>query len=195
MREIRDILRLFELHRGEPFALATLVRTHGSRYRRPGARMLLGADGATAGSLSGGCLEEEVARRALEVMRDGTPLLMNFDTRLRFGWNGRIDIFLVAHRENFLAELATNFAQRRSCRAATVFAGTGKTGTRLVGREEQLTDDVFVQEIEPSIRLLIFGEGPDSVPLRAFAEILGWDVFEIDQPADLAGHVDSRTAA
>src|SRR2546421_11777003 len=33
------------------------------------------------------------------------------------------------------------------------------------------------------------------MPLRAFAEILGWEVFEIDQPADLASHSDSRTAA
>src|SRR2546423_10181839 len=123
MKEIRDILRLAELHHGEPLALATLVRAQGSSYRRPGARMLICADGATAGSLSGGCLEEEVARRALEVMRDGTPLLMNFDTRLRFGCNGSIDIFVEAIREDFLAELATNFEERRSCLAATVFAG------------------------------------------------------------------------
>jgi xanthine/CO dehydrogenase XdhC/CoxF family maturation factor len=33
------------------------------------------------------------------------------------------------------------------------------------------------------------------VPLRAFAEILGWEVFEIEQPADLASKVDNRTAA
>jgi xanthine/CO dehydrogenase XdhC/CoxF family maturation factor len=195
MREIRDILRLLELHRGGPFALATLVRTHGSSYRRPGARMLICEDGATAGSLSGGCLEEEVTRRALEVMRGGSPLLMNFDTRLRFGCNGSIDIFVEAIREDFLTELATNFAERRSCRAATVFAGAGKLGTRFVRREGPLSADVFVQEIEPAIRLLVFGEGPDSIPLRAFAEILGWDVVEIDQPADLAAHADARTAA
>ncbi|MEY2584585.1 MAG: xanthine dehydrogenase accessory factor, partial [Verrucomicrobiota bacterium] len=85
MKEIRDILRLYELHRGERLALATLVRTQGSSYRRPGARMLICADGTTAGSLSGGCLEEEVAARALEVLRKGTPELMSFDTRLRYG--------------------------------------------------------------------------------------------------------------
>src|SRR3977135_3677542 len=102
MKENRGILRLFELHRGEPFALATLVRTHGSSYRRPGARMLICGDGATAGSLSGGCLEEEVTRRALEVMRGGTPLLMNFDTRLRFGCNGSIEIFVDTIREGFM---------------------------------------------------------------------------------------------
>lgn len=195
MREIRDILRLFELHRGAPFALATLVRTHGSSYRRPGARMLICADGTTGGSLSGGCLEGEVARQGQEVMRDGRPLLMNFDTRLRFGCNGSIDIFVEAVRDDFLVELAANSAERRSGRAATVFAGSDKLGTRFVRRDEQFPAGAFVHEIEPVIRLLIFGEGPDSAPLRMFAEILGWEVVEVDQPVELPALVDARTAA
>jgi xanthine dehydrogenase accessory factor len=196
MREIRDIVRLFETHRGESFALATLVRARGSSYRRPGARMLICADGVTAaGSLSGGCLEEEVTRRGLEVMREGAPLLMNFDTRLRFGCDGSIDVFVEAVREDFLAELAANFAERRSGKAATIFGGTGELGTRFVARDIEIPGEAFVQEIEPAIRLLIFGEGPDSVPLRIFAEILGWEVVEVDLPAELPRYVDARTAA
>lgn len=194
MKEMRDILRFFELHRGEALALATLVATRGSSYRRPGARMLICADGTTAGSLSGGCLEEEVVRRGLEVMRDGTPVVMSFDTRLRFGCNGSIDIFVERANDDFLGQLAANFSERRSCRAATVFAGEN-LGTRLVRSDALIPDAAFVQEIEPAIRLLIFGEGPDSLPLRAFAEILGWEIFEIDQPGDLASHADYRTAA
>ena len=193
MKEIRDILRLYERHRREPLALATLVAARGSSYRRPGARMLICSDGTTAGSLSGGCLEEEVVRRAAEVMRTGKPTLMNFDTRLRFGCNGSIDIFVEAVREDFLAQVAANFSERRSSRSVTVYAGEGM-GTRLVRHDTVIPDGAFVQEIDPAIRLLIFGEGPDSLPLRAFAEILGWEVFEIDQPADLAIQADSRTA-
>jgi xanthine dehydrogenase accessory factor len=194
VKEIRDILRFFEAHRGEVLALATLVAARGSSYRRPGARMLICNDGATAGSLSGGCLEEEVARRARDVMRDGEPALMSFDTRLRFGCNGSIDIFVERVNVDFLAELASNFSERRSCRAVTVFSGDN-LGTRLLQSGALVPDGAFVQEIEPAIRLLIFGEGPDSVPLRAFAEILGWEVFEIDQSGDLASHADYRTAA
>jgi xanthine dehydrogenase accessory factor len=195
MKEISDILRLFERHRSEPFALATLVRAQGSSYRRPGARMLICADGTTAGSLSGGCLEEEVAQRALVVMREGRPALMSFDTRLRFGCNGAIDIFVEKLPKDFLTQLSANFAERRSSRAMTVFAGSGELGTRLVRREIQVSDGAFVQEIEPAIRLLIFGEAPDSISLRAFGEILGWEVIEIDQPAELSNHADARTAA
>jgi xanthine dehydrogenase accessory factor len=194
VKEIRDILQLFERHRGEPLALATLVATRGSSYRRPGARMLICADGTTAGSLSGGCLEEEVVRRALGVVRDGTPSLMSFDTRLRFGCNGSIDIFVEAVRKDFLAQLAANFSERRNSRVVTVFSGANQ-GTRLIRSGALIPAGMFVQEIEPAIRLLIFGGGPDSLPLRAFAEILGWEVFEIDQAADLASHADRRTAA
>jgi xanthine dehydrogenase accessory factor len=194
MKEIRDILRLYELYRGGPFALATLVAARGSSYRRPGARMLIRADGTTAGSLSGGCLEEEVTRRAEEVMRTGEPALMSFDTRLRFGCNGSIDVFVETVSEDFLRQLAANFSERRSSRVVTVYAGQD-LGTRIAPNIGNSPAGAFVQKIEPAIRLLIFGEGPDSVPLRALAEILGWEVVEIDQPAELAPHADRRTAA
>jgi xanthine/CO dehydrogenase XdhC/CoxF family maturation factor len=156
--------------------------------------MLIGADGTTAGSLSGGCLEEEVVRQARAVITGAAPVMMSFDTRLRFGCNGSIDIFVERAREDFLAGLAANFSERRSCRAVTIFQGE-LWGTMLARHGGPITAGAFVQEIEPPIRLLIFGEGPDSVPLRAFAEILGWEVFESDEPADLASHADSRTAA
>ncbi|HEX8897615.1 MAG TPA: XdhC family protein [Chthoniobacterales bacterium] len=195
MKEIRDIVRLFELHRGEPLALATLVGSRGSSYRRPGARMLICADGTRTGSLSGGCLEEEVVRRAHEVIAGAASVLMSFDTRLRFGCNGSIEVFVEAVREDFLAQLAANFSERRSCRAVTVFAGNGALGTQLARYDPPVFAGTFVQEIEPPIRLVIFGEGPDSPPLREFAQILGWDICEIDQPNDLASHVDNRTAA
>ena len=94
MREIREIIATFERRRGEPLALATLVRARGSSYRRPGARMLITRDGQTVGALSGGCLEEEVAIRAEEVFATGRPLLLNFDTRLRYGCNGAIEVLV-----------------------------------------------------------------------------------------------------
>ncbi|MEY2562308.1 MAG: xanthine dehydrogenase accessory factor [Verrucomicrobiota bacterium] len=196
MKEIVDLIRAWQRHRGEPLALATLVRAQGSSYRRPGARMLICPDGTTVGSLSGGCLEEEVAHRAFEVLRTGTPSLMNFDTRLRFGCNGAIEIFVENARENFLSELAENFAERRACRAVTVFDGApDQLRTRMLRADENPPVGAFVQKIEPPISLLLFGDGPDSAPLRSFAAILGWNVREMEQASDLAAHVDGRTAA
>ena len=177
-------------------ALATLVRARGSSYRRPGARMLIGADGATAGSLSGGCLEEEVVRRALEVIETGSPELMNFDTRLRFGCHGSIDIFVERAHESFLGALAATVTERRTCRALTIFAGEpANLGTRFVARNEEIPADGFVQEIEPPIRVLAFGEGPDSAALRVFAQTLGWEFVEMNDATELPETADNRTAA
>ena len=70
MKDIYDILDEWRRSRyrsnrpGGSHALATLVRVEESSYRRPGARMLLWPDGETIGSISAGCLGEEVTLRA-----------------------------------------------------------------------------------------------------------------------------------
>jgi xanthine dehydrogenase accessory factor len=69
MMERRQIVRVWQ--RCGATVLVTLVRAEGSRYRRPGARMLLGANGEYAGTISGGCLETEVLRKASWMVRDG----------------------------------------------------------------------------------------------------------------------------
>jgi xanthine/CO dehydrogenase XdhC/CoxF family maturation factor len=69
MIERRRIVRLWR--QGAASALVTLVRAAGSSYRRPGARLLLGTSGEYAGTISGGCLEAEVIRKAAWMIRDG----------------------------------------------------------------------------------------------------------------------------
>jgi xanthine dehydrogenase accessory factor len=69
MMECRRIVRLWQ--QGDAAVLVTLVRAEGSSYRRPGARLLLGVRGEYAGTISGGCLETEVVRKATWLVRDG----------------------------------------------------------------------------------------------------------------------------
>jgi len=177
-------------------ALATLIRSRGSSYRRPGARMLIRTDGSTVGSLSGGCLEEEVAQCALQVLRTGKPSLMHFDTRRRFGCNGSIEIFVERARDDFFAAIATSWRARRGFRAVTVVAeDEQQSGSRVLGLEEITPQGAFVQDIEPPVRLIIFGDGPDSHPLRMMSELLGWSVIEVEHAAELPTQVDARTAA
>ncbi len=61
-------------------ALAVVVHTAGSTYRKPGALMLIAADGAYAGLLSGGCLESDLHEHALQVIAGGTAKVMTYDT-------------------------------------------------------------------------------------------------------------------
>src|SRR5579875_4118297 len=56
---------------GNSVALATLVRVQGSSYRREGVRLLVGSDGTYVGSVSGGCLEAEIVRKAQWMTRSG----------------------------------------------------------------------------------------------------------------------------
>ncbi|WP_433965856.1 XdhC family protein [Tunturiibacter gelidiferens] len=69
MKEIRQIVRMWR--QGGAAAMVTLVRAEGSSYRRPGARLLLGKQGEYTGTISGGCLEAEVVRKAAWLVREG----------------------------------------------------------------------------------------------------------------------------
>ena len=195
MKDIYDIIDEFKKRSARPLALATLVRAEGSSYRRPGARMLIRQDGHTIGSLSAGCLEEEVALRAREVLQTGEPTIVSFDTRRRFGCAGRIDIFIECISENFLRDLAHNLAARRSCFVITAF-GEKDAGSRVVRTETDYDyEHELIQEIHPPIRLLIVGDGPDNRPLRSLGNSLGWEVVELVDANLLSIEPDAWTAA
>jgi xanthine/CO dehydrogenase XdhC/CoxF family maturation factor len=70
MMEHRHIVRLWR-QANDAAVLVTLVRAEGSSYRRPGAHLLLGSRGEYAGTISGGCLEAEVVRKAAWLVREG----------------------------------------------------------------------------------------------------------------------------
>ena len=67
--------------RAGPAALAIVTRIEGSAYRRPGAKLLIEADGAALGGVSGGCLEEDVrAGRAAGDAQRPLARLLHYET-------------------------------------------------------------------------------------------------------------------
>ncbi len=76
MSELRRILDLWKRASAaqEEICLATVVAVEGSAYRRPGARMLLTSSGQRAGTVSGGCLEAEIAKKAWWLTERGPSL-------------------------------------------------------------------------------------------------------------------------
>ncbi len=138
MNELQAIVRAYDRWRrdGLPLALATVVDVHGSAYRRPGARMLVGP-AETVGGLSAGCLEQDVAERSRRVLGSGRPAIVRYDTTaeadmlwgLGLGCNGVVDVLiepLPADRLNRqLAFLADLLSQRRTGAVATVFRARG----------------------------------------------------------------------
>ena len=81
MTDLENILPLWhELEAaGADYVLATVVEVDGPSYRKPGARMLIAADGRRAGTVSGGCLEAEVAKRAWWLTESG-PRVERYST-------------------------------------------------------------------------------------------------------------------
>ncbi|MBB5190618.1 xanthine/CO dehydrogenase XdhC/CoxF family maturation factor [Silvimonas terrae] len=90
------------LARGEDVVLATVVKVENSAYRRPGARMLVCADGQHAGTVSGGCLEADIVRKAWWLTAGGAPVVCRYDTSagaeaewtFGLGCNGAVHILL-----------------------------------------------------------------------------------------------------
>jgi xanthine dehydrogenase accessory factor len=75
------LLPLFDRERaaGNAIAVGVLVHTAGSTYRKPGALMLIAANGDYAGLLSGGCLEGDLREHALSVIETGEPRIVSYD--------------------------------------------------------------------------------------------------------------------
>jgi xanthine/CO dehydrogenase XdhC/CoxF family maturation factor len=60
--------------------LATVVKVEGSAYRRPGARMLIPLFGKSVGTISGGCLEQELAKKAWWLTESGGAVVPRYST-------------------------------------------------------------------------------------------------------------------
>lgn len=147
MSETLDVLRAIEelSGRGEPMALATIVSTRGSTYRREGARLLVPEEGPSVGNISGGCLEGDVEDNAREVMADGEPRLLHFDLTADeeavWGWglgcNGVIEVLVepAARAAAIASTLRTAIEEDRPLAAVTALGsatGAIPVGARLV---------------------------------------------------------------
>ena len=98
-----DILRtaLQWLEEGRGLALATVVSTWGSSPRPVGSHLVIDADGAFEGSVSGGCVEGAVIRAAKQVIETGARHLLSFGVTDDEAWEvglacgGQIDVLVV----------------------------------------------------------------------------------------------------
>jgi xanthine dehydrogenase accessory factor len=74
---------------GLPVCLATIVKTAGSTPRETGAKMIISADGATVGSVGGGCGENQVRSAALRcLLTTKKPELIEVDLTDDLGTRG-----------------------------------------------------------------------------------------------------------
>ena len=71
VRELAESIERWR-DRGDRIALATVVATRRSAPRPVGAELIVSEQGELFGSVSGGCVESDVAVQAAEVIEDGS---------------------------------------------------------------------------------------------------------------------------
>jgi xanthine/CO dehydrogenase XdhC/CoxF family maturation factor len=180
--------------------LSTLFSTRGSTYRPLGS-MMVSLPGMHAGGVSGGCLEEYVARVGERATRTAPAVMLRFSTHPDseddapvLGCGGSIEVLverLTPHHVAFLEQ----FARASECDERSTFAcSVTRTAESLsVARKWLPSDcrlaaepDLLVHHIPPMTRLLIFGAGDDAMPLCDIGASLGWHVSVVDRRSRLA---------
>ena len=126
---------------GEPFAMATIVRTLDATSAKPGGKALVSADGTILeGWIGGGCARGAVARAAREAIATGAPQ------------------FLSLRPQDLLDRSGVAAGERRD----------GISYARN-GCPSRGTMDIFVEPVLPLPRLVIHGAGPVALALADLA--------------------------
>ena len=192
MKEVvRDIERW--RGRGERFALATVVATRRSAPRPVGSKLAVSEGGELAGSVSGGCVENEVYGAAREVLDGAPPQLLSYgitdDQALSVGLpcGGEIDVFVQVPDPAVLERVLGVVASEER---AVVLTDLETGGQRLVrdpelerGRSRLLELDgrqVFADVYGPPPRLLVFGAVDTAEALCRAAKSIGWRTVVAD---------------
>jgi xanthine/CO dehydrogenase XdhC/CoxF family maturation factor len=181
-----------------PLALAVLVGVDGSSYRQPGALLLCDADAhVLAGAISGGCLEQDVAERAVDVCASGQAVLQAYDLRedLETIWGFGSGCEGVAHvlitPLTSLAALAAAVRGAAERTAGTLWVGLAAPHrgalefipdavTSAVSTTTAPRDGWFGARLLPPVHCLIVGATRGAEAMARIAHTVGWRVTVVD---------------
>lgn len=194
---------------GSRFALATVVGVRGSTYRGLAARQLIGDDGTSVGTVSGGCLDADLRQVALRVIESGRSERVEFDLTADdeaiWGWgvgcNGATDL-LVEPGETAaaLADLVAAAGVETYCLVHPVADPSGRTVVTAIdtsadpvtaeaisalhgGRHRATEIDgvrYLFEVVGAPPRLVVYGAGHDAAPVVAQAARLGFRTVVVD---------------
>ena len=131
--------------KGEPFALATVVRTVEATAAKAGAKALIRSDGSISGGwIGGGCARAAVLKAARDALADGQPRLVSIQPPEALEEHG-------------------------------VQAGDSREGVRYARNlcPSHGTMDVFVEAVLPRPALVLFGTSPVAEALANLASAVG----------------------
>ena len=190
MREVLDDVRRM-LAAGDSVALATVVDTRRSAPRPLGSRLALSSSGEMVGSVSGGCVESDVALRAEEVLAGGPPLLLRygisdddaFDVGLPCG--GEIEVFVQPADVEELDRVEAALQSGRRLSVTTTLTGDGAGGKTLRRRRGPLRGGALRREhlrraLRPAPVMMVFGAVDTAQALCRMAKLVGFHTIVSD---------------
>ncbi|MGC1849210.1 MAG: XdhC family protein, partial [Pseudolabrys sp.] len=168
MERASDILRIISARKaaGEPFALATVVRTVAATAAKAGAKAVILPDGTISeGWIGGGCARAAVLKAAKDALADGQSRLVSVQPPDLLDQQGHA-------------------------------SGEEQGGVRFAKNmcPSQGTMDIFVEPVLPRSQIIICGSSPVAVAVADFAKRAGFSVTSC-APADeqaAFGEIDRR---
>jgi xanthine dehydrogenase accessory factor len=179
---------------GHPVTLVTVVETWGSAPRPPGALLAVRGDGVVSGSVSGGCVEDDLIARIKAGERSALPSMIAYgvskDEAARFGLPCGGTLRLVqepltspAWVEELLARTAAHELVAR-----TLTLATGQVQLAGATREARMQFDgsKLTTLFGPRWRLLLVGAGQLSQAVAQMATLLDFEVLVCDPREEYA---------
>jgi xanthine dehydrogenase accessory factor len=166
-------------------ALAIVVATRRSAPRPIGSKLVVFESGRLLGSVSGGCVESDVAEQAKEVIAGGEPRLLTYGITDDQAWGiglpcgGEIDVFV----QRVQGELPEEPGRPRVTVLEGPRAGQHWFADDLEGPSRVLELDgemVFAEVPETRPRLIVVGATDAGEELCRAAGVLGWRTFVVD---------------
>jgi xanthine dehydrogenase accessory factor len=181
------------LNSGQRVAVVTVIRTWGSSPRPPGSLLAMNGEGQFVGSVSGGCVEEDLVRR----FRDGEiagpePTMLDFGVdrqeaaRMGLPCGGRLEVLVetLGSSDSLKALLKSLHQGELITRQVDLANGEVSLLPGKAGTEFRVTETKVIKTFGPSWQLLLIGDGQLARHLASMALQLDYRVTICDPRED-----------
>lgn len=156
--------------------LAVITATEGASYRNTGTMMAFTPDGKRTGSLSSGCIEDDIADHAKTVLQTGRATALRygigspfFDLKLPCG--GGLSVLLIPNPDRaLLTQLLDMTAQRQTVSLSIGLADGAMT------LSDTPDPGQLIVKLEPELRFWVYGHGVEALSFALMTQAAGYDV-------------------
>jgi xanthine dehydrogenase accessory factor len=187
----REVLQtaLDWLQQEHPVILITVLKTWGSSPRPPGSLMIMRKDGVHAGSVSGGCVEEDLlARYQQDELSDTFPTQIDYGidrqeaTRFGLPCGGRLELLVEKLQDPTQLQQIIESMQQQTLVARQVNLHSGKVSLKPASPDHEFiaSNDKVTKVFGPRWQMLLIGAGHLSRYVSQLALMLDYQVIVCD---------------